>query len=211
MGSDIPKIKIGTNLSDLANFVKNNSSLSQAQKNCIFNFIEDEKATGDGKVSNQVELSMLLSWLKPGNKDAAVIMPESLKAEADNVDVYKSSDGNSVTLIEKVDENTNLIDELDVYEYSDGHTTKDRFYASESFYIDGEYNAEYNVDKLVDEDNDGIADYRIKSTDNKGVLIKYSDHDLDGEFDQKVVSKDNTEGDVHYERKADGIWTLTDG
>ena len=204
MNSNIPEIKIGTNLSDLANFVKNNSSLSQAQKNSIFNFIEDEKATGDGKISNKVELSMLLSWLKPGNKDAEVIMPESLNVEADNVDVHIL--GDDVTLEEKVDENTTLREELSVEKNSDGNTTKDRYYTSESSYNNGEY----DDDKLADLDNDGIADYRIKTTENKGVLVEYADFDLDGEFDGKVVSKGNNEGDVHYERKAAGNWTLTD-
>jgi hypothetical protein len=76
MSNNIPEIKIGTNLSDLKNQIQNNTSLSNTQKDSIFNFIQDEARSGDGKITTKVELSMLLSWLKPGNKDAEVEMPQ---------------------------------------------------------------------------------------------------------------------------------------
>lgn len=64
MANEIPEIKIGTTMSELKSLAESTPGLREGAKNSIFSFIEDEeKCSGDGVISNTVELTMIKSFL----------------------------------------------------------------------------------------------------------------------------------------------------
>jgi len=64
MTNEIPEIKIGTTMSELKSLAESTPGLREGAKNSIFSFIEDEeKCSGDGVISNTVELTMIKSFL----------------------------------------------------------------------------------------------------------------------------------------------------
>ena len=63
MTNEIPKIKIGTTMGELKSLAESIPELKEGAKNSIFNFIKDEEEYGDGVISNNVELTMIKSYL----------------------------------------------------------------------------------------------------------------------------------------------------
>ena len=212
MSNNVPEIKIGTTMSELKNLVSQQTNLSEAQKNSIFNFIKDEEQCGDGLISNEIELTLLQSWFKPNkNKEntALVKMPDNIQAEEDNVKVHSREvqlgDGNvgyNVTLEKQIDENNKLEDRIIKKVADDDEVYVDREYVSNMNNSDAQV-----IERLTDYDNDSIADTRHKSVFYPdGTSMHYYDGDLDGQFDTKSVYKQG--GVASYERSEEGKWKL---
>ena len=145
----------------------------------IDNFIEDENLNGDRKITNELELSMILGWMNSNNSDAKVYMPKSLNPEDDNVTIeeYKCNGETRQSLRLTIDKNTFIEQDERHYRYD--------------FCVD---DGSGEIDELTDKNNDGIADFRTKTKiNNKLETVVYRDLNLDGKFDSKMVSKDNKE------------------
>lgn len=201
MTQKIPEIKIGTTMNELEKFVQTQKHLSESAKNSIFNIVQDEKEFGDKKITNKVELSMILGFLRSGKAE----MPENIQADEKGVTMHKNSstDENSpvvvsgLTLYKDGEEDTII-----TTEHKDGSSSEvRRYYRSED---------NLNSDTLVDEDNDGIADKRIHTFVNEdGKLVRYVDENADGKFDTKQVQNDeNSYNYTEYVRDDNGNWVL---
>ena len=181
--NEIPNFKVGTDLKEVANYVKANVKDSTVQQS-IFNMIEDDSKFGDGKISDKGELQILKNLLS-GTKN----MPTEVQAE--EATTIKNSD--TGISIEKVNEDGSMesseygIYEKDIKNRSYRHSTDDA------------------VDSFVDMNNDGTMDKRFYYKKEGGVC--YIDQDANGTFDTKTVRIDRTE--YTYERAEDGEWKLT--
>ena len=182
--NEIPNFKVGTDLKEVANYVRANVKDSAVQQS-IFNMIEDDSKFGDGKISNKGELQILKNLLS-GTKN----MPPEVQAE-ESSHMFNSK---MLSSVEK--ENGDGSEEETIYV-----DNKHR----ESKYS----NLDQSYDTFFDFDQDGKMDSRshIRFQDSES-RIEYYDEDADGTFDRKSVHKNGVR--LIYEKGKDGEWRLTD-
>ena len=203
MGQEISGIKIGMTMNELKDFVNNQTNLSSTQKASIFNYIEDEGKIGDGIITNEIELTMLESWLKPNNNNAKVDMPEQLDATDEDVSIIPDNDkrhkrgGITKTTLEKRTDNN--ITENTI-------TTSNRFNSERYAQITEDSGTKIS-DVVYTNVKDGPAkmrSYIIEKSDGSKTI--YQDENLDGKFDTKSVIKNGSK--LKYNRQEDGSWGL---
>ena len=213
MSFDVNQLRLGMNLEGLKNSLNTAISLNKGNVNelvlkSIFNFIEDDITVGDGKISNENELHVLVSYIKNlFNKDAK---PEVKMPDAANYDPEKD--------LLRRNEDENFSNTIIVENFESG---QEKETSVQKYKQTGETNVETTIrdnsgyDMLYDENNDGVVDARTVTfadiTDENGKLTTYRDTDLDGSFDQKTITvvKDGKMDEfVEYKRKDDGNWGL---
>lgn len=197
MAQEIPEIKIGTTMNELRNYVQKQTNLSESARNSIFNMIQDEEQFGDGKVTNKIELSMILGFLRGGKAE----MPEHLQADDEGATTEFGQEVKTVT--DKIVQSTTVTkgEESDIFTTSkDMKSNYSKSYSREYRVDSGDV-----IDAVSDNDNDGVADDRyVRKTlsDNKDVV--YVDENADGKFDIKDVVTEN--GVASYIRDENGKW-----
>lgn len=166
--------RVGQSKSEVMNFLKK-MKLSTEAKEKIKNFFSQDD---DQKVTNEIELAMLNGWANPSaNKTSKSIIPLPVSVFEPE---YKTHSDNWGSINHQV------------FRYPSESGAGDRFFrvhdsdrdapvitnASSSYaYWIGE---DGNRDYLFDNDNDGIADERVREYENGKRLY---DTDLDGLYD----------------------------
>lgn len=204
MGSEIPDIKIGTSMDYLKELVENSSDLNKRQKASIFNFIEDETKMGDGKITNEIELNMILGFFS--SKKGKAKMPEVLQSDKEGVKVKRKEDDtffvqhHSIELSQE-DEESKTTDT----NYANSHLLTDKIKTQRSYLVE----TKNGSDQVWDLDGDNVPDKReVIQITPEGGKATYIDTDADGEFDYKSVKNDKSHQSDNYYRNKKGNWEV---
>lgn len=203
MVNEIPNFKIGMDLTEVEQYVQN-SNLDKKTKQSVFDFINEDRKLGDGKITHRGELQMILNLIT-GNKD----MPEEVPLVKGSK-VEKHDWGKSVhNLIYRNDSGKYVTERSEISD--DGsHLTYTHYNGDPKSDLD----REDVVDTFRDDDGDGTMDYRrtqftmTRYGQHYGIA-SYTDDDLDGAYDRRVlVIKGQPVG--KYEKDENGEWKKVD-
>ena len=187
------KINIGMSTNTILNNLDKLTNATNKTKKLIFNFCQNDQ---DKKVTNEIELAMLDSWASGSEQ---VKMPSAKKmqevknqpigyelmgSDKGRTHVYRASNNRLFGTI--TNNNANIA-------YASHKINSKNF---------------SKIDYLCDKNKDGYADYRITRencyTDNNAYSeldVHYTDDNMDGIYDEKIVIELNDNGKTWTTRK----------
>ena len=146
-------------------------------KNNILNFCKQELESGDNKITNEIELSMLSSWINNSDK---IKMPE-LSNQYELVDVFSEQKKEKTRIYEKYAAKDGAYYTRCITKNADNVVIQVSLSYKNSSFIDIVRNGG-TEDYIFDTNNDGYANSRtiIKTSDSVDII---NDFNLDGKRD----------------------------
>lgn len=210
---DFSEIRIGTTMQQLESFVNNQTNLSDQAKGSIFNFINDEKKHGDGKITDEAELAIVKSFLadeKSGflNKLFGKKEAEQIPVEMPHID--PKDDGVTVKQYKQFGQ---FVERRE--QEKDGITYTERIYKNSAGVTKFIHFTTSAGNILADKDADGVVDARVFCSEagDRGLDYEryvYEDTDMDGSYDEQNFMAENGATMNYYvsERSSnDESWT----
>lgn len=154
-------------------------NIQESLKSNILNFCRQELESGDSKISNEIELSMLKAWLNNSDK---INMPELLSDKYRLVDVYTERNDSETKTFEEFVTNDNTYYLRCITRNSDNIVTKVSLTHRNVSFMDMIKNGG-TEDFIIDSNNDGYANSRTVIKKKNGSINMMSDINLDGKKD----------------------------
>jgi len=172
------ELYVGMSLLDVIELLEK-VNIQECFKNNILNFCRQEIQSGDSRISNEIELSMLKAWINNSDK---ISMPELLSDEYKLIDIYTEKKGSETKTFEEFVANDNTYYLRCITRNSENIVTKVSLTHKNASFMDMIKN-DGTEDFMLDSNNNGYANSRtvIKKKDNNINIM--NDINLDGKKD----------------------------